>query len=85
MKHGGDRHIHILLMETALICCGCQCRKGTQGMEHQLTMTEINSLGQPGRASGVKSGGPGVFIKIREFKLVAGGLKKLLVFACKPN
>ena len=69
MKHGGDRHIDIIDMNPALVCCAGEAYSHTQGVQHNLTLTEIHALRISRGPGGVKGRGPDVFVKIRRIDL----------------
>ena len=83
MKHRCHRHINILLMKASLSGSGPKCRHSGNGMEDQLAVAEINSFWHAGCASGVKSGCPGVFIKIGKIVVVTAVGEKIFVLSGK--
>ena len=71
MEHGGDRHVDIFLMQAPLAGNTTQRRHAGEGVEDQLAVAEVDSLGHAGGAGGVKGGGPGVFIEIGKLKVIS--------------
>ena len=65
VEHGGNRHVDIVFIEATLTDPGHGVATG-KGMQYQLTVGEVHTLGQPGGTGGVKGGGAGVFIQLGE-------------------
>ncbi len=82
MKHRGQRHVHIALIQVA-VSGGTEGRHGGEGVQHQLPMAETDAFGQPGGAGGKESRGAGILIKVGEIAMGWAGLQHVFVFGDK--
>ena len=66
MKHGSEGHVDIRGMEPALFRHATQRDQPREGVEHDLSMTEVHSLGKTRGTRGVENRDPAIFIEIRK-------------------
>src|SRR3546814_2686076 len=64
MEHGGNRHVHIGLVQTPLHCGGAVSGQGRQCVEDQLSVREIDGFGQTSCTRRVERGCGRVFIEV---------------------
>ncbi|MNQ83027.1 hypothetical protein D3C85_980970 [compost metagenome] len=70
VKHGGDRHVDVVGAQQRLARMGRQGAQFIQGVQHQLTVAEIDPLGIPRGTRGVEQGRHRILVKIGEVELV---------------
>ena len=73
MEHRGDRHIDIIGAHQANAVEATHGRGGSQGMQHQLPMSEVHTLGVTRSAGGVEGCGHRVLVKVSKHITAAGG------------
>ncbi len=81
MEHRGDRHVDIVGAHQADAVQAADGRSHRQGMQHQLPVAEIHTLGVAGGAGGVEGGGHRVLVEIGERVARTGGGQQGLVLA----
>jgi hypothetical protein len=79
VKHWGDRHIDVSDGETAVTCPSERLLR-RHGMQHELTMAEIHTLGQAGRARGIEGRRPRVLVQLGEIEIrISGGQQRFML------
>ena len=79
MEHRGDRHIDIIGAHQANAVEATHCRRGGQGVQHQLPMGEVHTLRIARSAGGVEGGSHRVFVKIGKGITAAGGGQQVFI------
>src|SRR5215472_3178749 len=71
VEHWSNGHIDIATMEALVLRSTCQRPKHGKGVQHELTMAEIDSLRIAGGAGCIEGRGASVFIKVRKIEVLS--------------
>ena len=83
MEHRGDGHINIINAHPPLARSTRERNRHTQGMQHNLALTEINPFGIACGPRRVKSGRADIFAEVRRVETARRGAQQGLVLAIK--
>ena len=81
MEHRGDRHVHVIGAEQPHAVDTAHDRRHPHGVQHQLPVSEIHTLGVTRGTGGVESRGDRVFVEVLELILSTRSRQQVLVLA----